>query len=55
MLVNKYSFITEKNIKIHDLITCGKTLSTTSTSFENRFKTRPNGVTSNNSIGHRST
>lgn len=42
-------------MNIHDLITWGRTLSTVSTSFEKRFKTRPIGVVSNNSIGQRKT
>lgn len=46
---------TAKNIIIHDRITCGKILSTVSTSLENLFITRPSGVVSNNCIGHRKT
>lgn len=46
---------TEKNISNHPLMTCGKTLSTVSISFENRFNMRPSGVVSNNSSGQRST
>lgn len=47
--------ITPNNIIIQDLRTCGRVLSTTSTSFENLFITRPSGVVSNSSIGHRRT
>lgn len=46
---------TEKNVINHALTHCGKTLSTVSTSLENRFNIRPMGVVSNNHIAHRST
>lgn len=42
---------TEKNINKPDRKIVGKTLSTASTSFENRFKIRPNGVISNKVMG----
>lgn len=49
------SRFTEKNTISHDLMACGRTLSTVSTSFENRLSMRPIGVVSNNIIPHRST
>lgn len=42
---------TEKNINRPDRKIIGRTLSTASTSFENRFKIRPNGVISNRVMG----
>lgn len=51
----QFLLITEKNIAIQDRITCGSTLSTTSTSLENRFKTRPSGVISKRAIFQRKT
>lgn len=44
--------LTEKNIKIAKRKINGIILSTTSTSFENRFTTRPKGVVSKNDIGN---
>lgn len=46
---------TEKNINKPDRKIIGRTLSTASTSFENRFNIRPNGVVSNKPIGQWST
>lgn len=43
------------NINNHARITRGRTLSIVSMSLEKRFITRPIGVVSNNSIGHRIT
>lgn len=41
-----------KNIIIQNRMDIGKTLSTTSTSFENLFRIRPNGVVSKKLIGN---
>lgn len=51
-LITKTTATTLKNIRIHILIVIGSTLSTTSTSLEKRFMTRPNGVVSKNDIGN---
>lgn len=46
---------TANNIENHIRSTCGSVLSHVSTSLEKRFSTRPNGVVSKISIGHRNT
>lgn len=49
------SVFTPKNIMIQERSTCGKVLSTTSTSFEKRLRMRPRGVVSNRPIFQRKT
>lgn len=44
--------VTENNMAKKERTSCGRTLSTVSTSFENRFRMRPCGVVSNDAIGH---
>lgn len=56
MNINRWNWkFTEKNIDNPNRKIAGRALSTASTSFENRFKMRPNGVVSKISIGQRST
>lgn len=47
--------VTPKNIAIQERRTCGRVLSTTSTSFEKRLRIRPKGVTSKLPIFQRNT
>lgn len=49
----KWTKITEKDVIKNPRIMAGNVLSHVSTSFEKRFNTRPNGVVSNSSMGHR--